>query len=448
MTGMHDLSGVHGYLVSHRDILVTSRVQLTGEGSILDRTLVLRSAETGRTACATIRSTRRSLIYRALMRSPLAGQVIVRQNEFGTAVHTHIYDTAGERRTPFHSWAIVLSLEDGDQAGHESTQCRDLKVNGVLNMTQNLDLVPVASNPDSPASRMFYYTPKLPNLRVITGALYVVVYDSESKPFHHRHSELKQNAYSYGIDELPIIRRGSESSLCPNARHTIYNPTQISPDWVPKPGKGTNDQYAVGDLSGKYGTLQNRKNYFLSEQDPALSLFGKNSVIGRALMIYTPGQIIMTQDREDPDSDTTIYAELSYIPNGRNEKTYNHPWSVHESWVFSGQSFSTTDCFQAGNRYNPANVSATDYSCACSSKHPRRCDIGDMTTKTTPLDIPVFKYRRDHQEMARYLLTDSNLPLSGPNNVIGKSILLFGPEHSTKPLVCANIGELNRRNEV
>lgn len=62
--------------------------------------------------------------------------------------------------------------------------------------------------------------------------------------------ELFEMAYSYGIDELPMIVRSKDESsrFCPNVKSIIYNPSNIEPDAVPFEGQGTNDQYAVGDL--------------------------------------------------------------------------------------------------------------------------------------------------------------------------------------------------------
>ena len=49
---------------------------------------------------------------------------------------------------------------------------------------------------------------------------------------------------------------------------------------------GTNDEYEVGDLSGKYGSLVNLTNYNGKHIDYNLPLFGKNSIQGRSIVIH------------------------------------------------------------------------------------------------------------------------------------------------------------------
>lgn len=57
----------------------------------------------------------------------------------------------------------------------------------------------------------------------------------------------------------------------------IFNPTDQL--LTAETERHTQDQYAVGDLSGKY-------NYDSSSWDVFLPLFGKNSVIHRSLVLY------------------------------------------------------------------------------------------------------------------------------------------------------------------
>ena len=49
---------------------------------------------------------------------------------------------------------------------------------------------------------------------------------------------------------------------------------------------GTNDQYEIGDLSGKYGTFLNLTTYTGKQLDYNLPLFGKNSIQGRSVVIH------------------------------------------------------------------------------------------------------------------------------------------------------------------
>ena len=49
---------------------------------------------------------------------------------------------------------------------------------------------------------------------------------------------------------------------------------------------GTNDEYEIGDLSGKYGSFLNLTNYNKIHLDYNLPLFGKHSIQGRSVVIH------------------------------------------------------------------------------------------------------------------------------------------------------------------
>ena len=179
--------------------------------------------------------------------------------------------------------------------------------------------------------------------------------------------DLHEVAFSYGIDVMPTIkRRKQEQKRCPNIRETIFNPFHIDPEEVPNQAEGTTDQYATGDLSGKFGTLANKKKEIINTLDFNLPLFGYFSVIGRAIVIYAPdgpslgcanielenlemttayatfdvplqGQFIMRQPKDQCFTDTYIYIEISRPYNRNYTKTFNHPWSIHTNPVNGGK---------------------------------------------------------------------------------------------------------------
>lgn len=55
---------------------------------------------------------------------------------------------------------------------------------------------------------------------------------------------------------------------------------------IPGSKEGTSDQYEMGDLSGKFGTLDNRKKYTTSYNDTLLPLFGPRSIFGHSVVIH------------------------------------------------------------------------------------------------------------------------------------------------------------------
>lgn len=103
---------------------------------------------------------------------------------------------------------------------------------------------------------------------------------------------------AYRIHELPIeLEKPMDDgkASCLTTKNT-YNPLHVEETMVPPPGLGTQDQYPVGDLSGK---LQGRKEGSQhldilagSEKlsglywDTYLPLSGKYSVAQRSLVIH------------------------------------------------------------------------------------------------------------------------------------------------------------------
>lgn len=65
-----------------------------------------------------------------------------------------------------------------------------------------------------------------------------------------------------------------------------WNPLNVNKNNVPPPEEGTTDQYEMGDLSGKFGTLDNRRKYFATYNDTLLPLFGPRSILGRSIVIH------------------------------------------------------------------------------------------------------------------------------------------------------------------
>ena len=321
--------------------------------------------------------------------------------------------------------------------------------------------------------------------------------------------ELKTNlyAYSYGIDELPTITRSSEEPMkCANINNIIYNPGNISPFSVPIEGLGTSDQYAIGDLSGKYGTLLKKYNEKISTVDFNLPLFGRNSIVGRALVFYAPngttvactnldlseaemtiafatfdkpvqGQIILKQRKQNCTEDTYVYFEISKSQENATTSK-NHEWSIRKNPIFTGKhliwniiinftqiytnyfynlniikfnnfvyyllldnSWSTTDCVQTDQIFNPYNKS-TDaiYGRDCNYANVIACKLGDMAKKLSLIDIVPYKLSDSGTiNLKKYYFVDSFLPLCGPNSVIGKSVQINQQNQSSQALTCANL---------
>lgn len=94
-------------------------------------------------------------------------------------------------------------------------------------------------------------------------------------------AETAQNDISLGLHEMPLIPKTYKTPLnkmnnCLGIGN-VFNPTGKT--FPATAERLTQDQYAIGDLSGKY-------NYDSSSWDIFLPLFGSNSVIHRSLVVY------------------------------------------------------------------------------------------------------------------------------------------------------------------
>ena len=65
-----------------------------------------------------------------------------------------------------------------------------------------------------------------------------------------------------------------------------WNPLNVNPNKSPPPAEGTPDQYEMGDLSGKFGTLDNKRKYISTYNDTLLPLFDSKSILGRSIVIH------------------------------------------------------------------------------------------------------------------------------------------------------------------
>ena len=96
-------------------------------------------------------------------------------------------------------------------------------------------------------------------------------------------------AGGYHVHVLPI--KSGSADPCSNANiGGHYNPFGVNVSASPDPGAGTADQYEIGDISGKFGTLAGLNTASATYWDSNMPLSGPLSVQGRSVVIhYTNG---------------------------------------------------------------------------------------------------------------------------------------------------------------
>ncbi|GFR93170.1 superoxide dismutase [Cu-Zn], partial [Elysia marginata] len=232
-------------------------------------------------------------------------------------------------------------------------------------------------------------------------------------------------AGGYHVHMWPVPEReaSSQGNMCaPERVSGHFNPfiAQVgspgSPNY-PAPEASTYDMYEVGDLSAKYGMLNGQQSMVNTYTDYNLQLFGRNSIVGRSLVIHRNdatssrwvcvniepqypvvaaqalflypviGRVMFMQERGRPESDTSVFATLDYIDETPDTK--DHKWMVGSTPL--GDDMLEVDlksrCVSAGSLYNPANLSPGLTNQVHASNKPVPFETGDLAGKLGLLSI-------------------------------------------------------------
>lgn len=278
----------------------------------------------------------------------------------------------------------------------------------------------------------------------------------------------------------------------------VLNPAAVNVMRVPPPGYGTQDQYAVGDLTGKLvqrsadyahryygGALELNGIYW----DVFLALSGPNSIVHRGVSVQSTataatnrtvvacgtfelydwrssqrtamssaevlfrypivGRVLLRQPRDDPAADTTVLVEYLIHADGATiNNTGGHRWAVHaeppgaDFYNWSARCLSTRDVFNPYRVRFDLKPAAEDGSedgeprlCSASMRH--LCRVGDLSGRYGTLQIAGRKAERVR---SRVMHVDQQLALSGHHNVLGRSLVVYddhGPEARGERLACS-----------
>lgn len=291
---------------------------------------------------------------------------------------------------------------------------------------------------------------------------------------------LQHKAGSYHVHQFPAIldKRDNEDNPCMRTGGH-FNPFGIDSTEVVGAG-GSMDKYEVGDLSGKYGKLTDLDEFESEVFDPMITLFGKNSVVGRTVIIHNSprpsrwtcaniklqgrpqvtaiatftypvaGRIIFRQPQDEPFEDTLIFVESLIYSDGNKNDTFDHKWHVHNNIPGRDYFNWTGRCLSAGGHFNPYKIDLEPRAYSeCSNEHlPHRCEVGDLFHKHESLRVT--GRARDSKKTVKFF-TDSNLPLSGPHSIIGRSITIHddhAPDFRGNRMACTPIMRAYRTKAV
>ena len=279
------------------------------------------------------------------------------------------------------------------------------------------------------------------------------------------------HVHKWPVPVLDIVEAGvsSVSEFCgPSAVGGHYNPFDAS---YPLPAKSfTQDEYEVGDLSGKFGDLSGLQNISMKYSDSYLTLFGVYSVVGRSIVVHRAtgggrwicasilpsssrlsvgrasfsgsvvGSIWFIQDQSSKPSDTIVLSSLQLLSSNGSSQARN--WHVHVNSVGNDSlSSSTSRCSSCGGHFNPQNVDVNTSVYSCSPSNQLLCEVGDLVSKSSQLVL-------NGMSVSKLLYTDIDLPVSSMRNgILGKSVVIHGSEYGGR-LACADIVSVGVRRGV
>lgn len=281
-------------------------------------------------------------------------------------------------------------------------------------------------------------------------------------------TNLNRRVGSYHVHLFPTPQmRSPPESTCSNDNvGGHWNPFDVDtqPSVYPPPPGSTHDQYEIGDLSSRHGSLSNADNIQVSFTDWNLPLFGQNSIVGRSVVLHQPegtrficssigypgevitaraifqspvvGTILFTQLKGNPYSDVSVFLDLSY-GRPKTPATQKHHWHIHKYPISTETDSDEGCCESTGGHWNPYNIntSISSYKVNCRPECPFACEIGDLSRKHKMLNLSP----NVGNLQSKNFFTDTTAWVFGLSSMIGRSVVIHGPDEASHRIACANL---------
>lgn len=160
--------------------------------------------------------------------------------------------------------------------------------------------------------------------------------------------------------------------------------------------------------------------------------FGVDGINVAVQAVFSQGGVIGTVafSQVKPGGPTQIHVNLM----GLDQYTDNYRWSVSEFPVRASllRGFPCTES-NIGGVYNPTDVSGP-----CNNTQEAMCAVGDLTSR--------FGALRPDQPWQTF--EDPSLPLTGPDSIVGRALVIDRQNGAMGNFICANIEQLGARLEI
>ncbi|XP_060698253.1 uncharacterized protein cusr [Hemiscyllium ocellatum] len=470
---------------THGTVMESSLFQITSDLS--DLSVTIHGCANASTACATVRKVGSTSTWQGKFFSPVAGQVYIRQNA-GENTWRILTDLMAIAESSKGVRNVTLHLQTG------ADKCSPAPEAGTLLGTFKVGtpLSPVKSRsdgiilPDKTPSLFLYlhngtewFCTEVQELRAKEVCASIDMKGVKGTFKFHQVSpfdatiytvslrNLQQLAGPYHVHRFPVPpRRTPGDELCANDNlGGHWNPFGKVPSGAlyPQNANETHDQYEIGDLSKRHGFLTNLNTFESTFKDWNLPLFGRNSIVGRSVVIHHPnssrwlcatigylsevttavaiftspvsGRIIFQQLKSNPYSDLSIFMDLSYT-NSSTPATTGHLWRIHKYPISSELDSDSNICLSTKEIFNPFGVdTGSQYDTECGPDSPFRCEVGDYAKKHGALELT----SNNRAVSSKHFFTDSTSALSGQLSIVPRSVVLYEANSATSFLACANL---------